>query len=90
MFGVAGTVAEHVLSKEEFFCWEDLLSCSEAMSSSDWRTAECIPGEPSRKLLRAAERCARLLFRGGDLYEHLINEAIFLLRRYPPCLAGAP
>jgi hypothetical protein len=80
MVAVAGAVAEDVWFKG-YTCPDDLLEFEGDLSLTDWALAGCVPGEPDRKMLRAAEEVADLLSReGGVLWQPLCLVARALLR----------
>ncbi|WP_159716393.1 hypothetical protein [Geminicoccus flavidas] len=85
MLHVAGCVAEAVWARRnggESEWWADTLAWPEAMSGSDWAGTGCNPGEPTAKLLKAAEEVERLLEPGtGKLWPVLMVSARELLRK---------
>lgn len=73
MIACAGEAAELIWEKSEpepFDWW-----CPEAMSPSDWKLAECEPGEPDELCCEAIEELARLLSRDGPLWRDVTHEA---------------
>ena len=85
MLHVAGCVAETVWRRRnggESGWWAETLAWPEAMSDSDWAGTGCDPGEPTGKLLRAAEEVERLLEPGtGKLWPALMVSARELIRK---------
>jgi hypothetical protein len=83
MIGVAGFVAEEAWDSRHDFdpCWEDLLWDPAAMSTSDWATAGCDPGNPNQDALRAVDAVAALFHPGvGALWAPLLSVARLMIQ----------
>lgn len=72
MVAVAGMVAEtlwkngHQEDYAEPYGWEDYLADEDSMSFSDWRLADCVPGEPDDNLYDVTADVGRLFM--SDLW----------------------
>jgi len=77
MVACAGAAAEFIWSGSdpEPDDWWD----PESMSPSDWRLAECQPGEPDELCCEAIEELAKLLARDGRLWREVTHEARYLI-----------
>ena len=73
MIGVAGWIAEEGGAYDEEEDWY----VPENMSPTDWKTANCLPGEPNETLFRAASRVHDLL--SGELRADLYEAARLLI-----------
>lgn len=92
--GIAGMVAEtlwkngHHAEYVEPYGFEDELLDEDCMSYSDWRMADCLPGEPDDDLHAAAAEVAALFM--SDLWTPLIHMSRMLMRNAPRVIAFSP
>ena len=83
MIGVAGVTAEYAwedlrFGRDDFL--SDLLYDHDAMSITDWAICECVPGDPTNKLLRCLDDAVELMNpNDGPLWGALCRKARLLL-----------
>jgi hypothetical protein len=81
---LAGAVAEAAWFEELDASVEDAVYDPAFMSETDWRLAECAPGDPTRAMLLSLDTLAGLLGSGGLLWPALVQQASALLAPWRP------